>query len=108
MDETNKTTIDHDEIQKWVEERGGSPAIIAATGGDKAGRIVIDFPDKASDYPLKSISWKAFFVKFEEEGLTFSYEDDEQAGQKSRFHSFALRQKADEQVEAMTKTSIGG
>ncbi len=26
----SNTTTDHDEIRKWVEERGGSPAIVKA------------------------------------------------------------------------------
>jgi len=29
-----KTTTNHDEIRRWVEKRGGHPAIVASTASD--------------------------------------------------------------------------
>src|SRR4051794_18810789 len=41
----SQVTTDHDEIQKWVEERNGKPACVKGTGGrGDAGVLRIDYP----------------------------------------------------------------
>ncbi|MDQ3890665.1 MAG: hypothetical protein M3312_08990, partial [Actinomycetota bacterium] len=63
----SKTTTDHDEIRRWVEERGGRPASVKGTGdGDDAGILRIDFPGVGDETSLEEIGWDEFFEKFEE------------------------------------------
>jgi hypothetical protein len=82
------TTIDHDTIRKWVEERGGRPARVAETAATKkgsAGILRIDFaePDEA----LEVIPWDEFFQTFEEQELAFLYQRE----RNSRFGKFVSR-----------------
>ncbi len=70
------TTTDHDEIRKWVEERGGSPAAVKrATRGD-AGILRIDFPG-FSGKNLQPISWDDWFKTFDEQGLAFLHREQD-------------------------------
>ena len=86
-----QTTTDHKEIRKWVEERGGSPATVKATGGENdPGILRIDFPGYSGEEPLGRISWHAFFEKFDEQKLAFLHQDDK-GGEKSRFCKFIRR-----------------
>ena len=60
----SKTTTDHDEIRRWVEEHGGRPAAVTQTGnGDDAGILRIDFdePGGDDDNRLEEISWEEWF-----------------------------------------------
>jgi hypothetical protein len=86
----SKTTTDHDEIRRWVEERGGRPAAVTATGsGDDPGILRIDFGDR--DEGLEEISWDEFFRAFDENDLAFLYQDDGE----SRFNKFVSRETAE-------------
>ncbi len=87
----SKTTTDHDEIRRWVEERDGRPATVKGTGGDDdAGLLRIDFPGGSGDR-LEEISWEDFFEKFDEKKLAFLYQDETSAGKESRFFKFVSR-----------------
>lgn len=91
---SSNTTTDHDEIRKWVEERGGRPASVSGTGnGDEAGvlRINFDEPGGDDDDRLEDISWDEFFDKFEESKLAFLHQDTTSGGQESRFFKFVSR-----------------
>jgi hypothetical protein len=72
-------TIDHDEIRKWAESKGGKPAAVDRThkGGD-VGIIRIMFPDnpQSEHGSLVEISWEEFFEQFEEAKLALLYEED--------------------------------
>jgi hypothetical protein len=87
MAHESKYTIDHDEIRKWAEARGGKPATIEGTAkrGEEGGLLRIDFPGGASDPPLKQISWEAFFEKFDEAELGMVYQDEKADGETSYF-----------------------
>jgi hypothetical protein len=86
----SKTTTDHDEIRRWVEERGGRPAAVRETGGDgDAGILRIDFGDQ--DEGLEEISWDDFFKTFGENNLTFLHQDTMEDGSQSRFNKFVSR-----------------
>ncbi len=86
------TTIDHDEIRRWAEERGGKPATVAGTGGkDDAGILRIDFPDRGDPDALQEITWEEFFEKFEENELAFLHQDKTKDGKLSRFSKFVTR-----------------
>ncbi len=84
-----KTTTDHDEIRRWVEERGGRPASVKGTGdGDDAGLLRIDFPGVGDETSLEEISWDEFFRAFDENDLAFLYQDERD----SRFNKFVSRE----------------
>lgn len=72
----NKSTTDHDEIRRWVEERGGRPAL-AVEHQDQPLGLRIEFPeDRGQQDGLLVISWEEFFRKFDEDNLVFLYRDE--------------------------------
>ena len=78
-------TRDHEKIKKWVEERGGRPARVKGTGGEKdPGLLRITFPGGA-EQSLEPISWEEFFQKFDEKRLAFSYQEKMKSGEESRY-----------------------
>ena len=87
----SKTTTDHDEIRRWVEERGGRPASVKDTGsnGDDPGILRIDFGDQ--DEGLEEISWDEFFQAFDDNKLAFLHQDTTDGGDQSRFNKFVSR-----------------
>jgi hypothetical protein len=78
MATATKSTTDHDEIRKWVEQRGGKPTTVKGTAreGEDAGLLRIDFPSGASNPPLEPVNWDDFFAKFDDAGLAFLYQDE--------------------------------
>src|SRR4051812_41181431 len=84
MASKSKTTIDHDEIRKWAEERKGHPATVKRTAKGGIGILRIDFPGYAGEQSLEEISWDEFFEKFEESNLAFVYQDKAANGRTSR------------------------
>jgi hypothetical protein len=53
-----RTTTDHEEIRRWVEENGGQPAAMQDTGvGDDPGVLRIDFPGGAGEGDLEHLDW---------------------------------------------------
>lgn len=93
----SKVTTDHNQIRKWVEERGGKPATVKDTG-DKGepGVLRINFPGYGDEESLREISWEDFFEKFEEKQLAFLYQEELKSGQESRFFKFVSRETAKE------------
>ena len=88
-----KTTTDHDEIQRWVEERDGSPACVRGTGdSDDVGLLRIDFPGYSGEETLQHIEWDEFFQKFDERNLAFLYQDETKGGQRSNFNKLIDRE----------------
>ena len=84
-------TTDHDTIRRWVEERGGHPATVAATReGDDAGILRIDFESTKSE-GLERINWEQFFETFEQAKLAFLYQHETEHGQTSRFFKLVRR-----------------
>lgn len=93
MSSATKTT-DHDEIRKWIEERGGSPARVDAKGHKQGGGILrVDFkdPDGEEDESLEHIDWDSFFQTFDDNGLAFLHQDKTADGKLSRFNKFVNR-----------------
>ncbi|HEV7263569.1 MAG TPA: ferritin-like domain-containing protein [Falsiroseomonas sp.] len=74
-----KVTTDHDEIRRWAEAKGGTPAAVERTheGGD-VGIIRIMFPDnpRSEHEALVEIPWEEFFRQFEESKLALLHEED--------------------------------
>jgi hypothetical protein len=82
----SKVTTDHDEIRRWVEERGGHPAEVKATE-----LLRIDYPGFSGEDSLEEISWEEFFDAFEENNLAFLYQEKTKDGGKSRFSKLVDR-----------------
>ena len=90
-----KTTTNHDEIRKWVEKRGGHPAVVAATenNGRSGGLLRIDYdePGGNDDDALHRITWNEFFKIFDENDIAFLHDPDGD----SRFSKFVAKESAD-------------
>ena len=88
----SKTTTDHDEIRRWVEERGGCPARVKDTGGgDDPGILRIDYTGFSGQESLEKISWDEFFEWFDKNGLAFVYQDEKASGEGSTFFKLVKR-----------------
>jgi hypothetical protein len=89
------TTTNHDEIRKWVEKRGGHPAVVKATEnkGQPGGLLRIDYDEPGSndDSRLHRISWEEFFKSFDNNDLAFLYDPDSD----SRFSKFVQKESAE-------------
>jgi len=95
----SKVTTDHEEIRRWVEERGGHPAAVKSTRdgggkGDRTGILRIDFPGYSGAGSLEEISWEEFFEKFDKEKLAFLSQEQTAGGQKSNFNKLVQRDTA--------------
>ncbi len=92
MASTSKTTTDHDEIRRWVEDHGGKPVTVRGTGdGDEAGVLRIDFPGCAGEDQLEPISWDEWFQKFDDSDLAFLYQEEKASGEDSTFFKLVSR-----------------
>jgi len=93
MASQSRTTTDHDEIRRWVEEHDGKPASVRGTerGGDNAGILRIDFPGGAGEDQLEHISWDEWFEKFDESNLAFLYQEEKASGEDSTFFKLVSR-----------------
>jgi hypothetical protein len=88
----SKTTTDHDEVRRWVEERGGCPAHVRDTGSEgDPGVLRIDYPGFSGQDTLEPISWDEFFDAFEANGLAFVYQDEKKDGEPSTFSKLVSR-----------------
>ncbi|MGH9158506.1 MAG: lipocalin/fatty-acid binding family protein [Vicinamibacteraceae bacterium] len=89
---SSHVTTDHDEIRRWVEDRGGHPSRVAGTGEQEdPGLLRIDFPGYGGEESLGGISWDEFFRKFNEKGLAFVYQEQTTGGEKSVFSKLVSR-----------------
>jgi hypothetical protein len=84
-----KATVDHDEIRKWVEARGGIPAHVKRTGSNRGnpGVLRIDYPGFSGEESLERIDWEQWFDWFDRDNLAFLYQDEK----KSRFSKLVDR-----------------
>jgi anaerobic selenocysteine-containing dehydrogenase len=87
----SNTTTNHDEIKKWVEERGGKPAIVKGTEKGDSALLRIDYPGYSGEDTLEAIEWDEFFEIFDENKLAFLYQEKTQDGGESRFSKFVSR-----------------
>ena len=81
-------TTNHDDIRRWVEKRGGHPAVVRT--GREGGVLRIDFdePGGNDDERLERIGWDEFFRIFDESGVAF-LRDEEGS---SRFNKFVEKE----------------
>jgi hypothetical protein len=93
MASESKTTTDHEEIRRWVEEHGGHPARVRGTeeNGDGVGVLRIDFPGGAGEDQLEHISWDEWFDAFEKNKLALLYQPQKASGEDSTFAKLVSR-----------------
>ncbi|MBI2434900.1 MAG: hypothetical protein HYV26_18760 [Candidatus Hydrogenedentes bacterium] len=85
MTET-KVTRNHEEIQRWVEEREGKPGKIVPSAHDlDAPTLHIDFPGHSGGEGMEEMEWAEWFRVFDEADLAFVYKDDTPTGEQSPF-----------------------
>ena len=88
----SKVTSDHDEIRRWVEERGGHPARVKDTESKNSpGLLRIDYPGFSGEGSLEAISWDEFFEGFVKNVLAFLYQEETKDGKESRFSKLIAR-----------------
>ncbi len=94
---SSQVTSDHDEIQRWAEERDAKPACVRGTGGKgDIGILRLDFPGYTGEDKLEHIEWDEWFEKFDERNLALLYQEETAAGEKSNFNKIVSRETADE------------
>ena len=91
----SKINWDHDEIRRWVEQRGGEPACVKGTGGGgDEGVLRIDFPGYSGEESLRHIEWEEWFDKFDGAYLALVYQNKTKGGQRSNFNKLVSRSEA--------------
>lgn len=91
MASTSRSTTNHDEIRRWVSDRGGHPAIVKGTETRGSALLRIDYPGYSGEDTLEEIGWDEFFDIFDKNELAFLYQDKTADGKKSRFSKFVER-----------------
>jgi hypothetical protein len=92
MASETRTTTDHDEIRRWVEEHDGIPVSVRGTGdGNDPGVLRIDSPGGAGQDRLEQVSWDEWFATFEDRGLAFLYQERKASGEDSTFFKLLSR-----------------
>ncbi len=90
----SRTTTDHEEIRRWVEERGGHPASVKGTESGESCLLRIDYPGFGGDERLEEMEWEDFFDTFDEQGLVFLFQEQTKDCQPSRFSKFVSGENA--------------
>ncbi len=91
----SKTTTDHEEIRRWAEARGATPARVAGTGGRGGpGMIRLDFPGYSGAESLEPISWDEWFQAFDDNNLALVYQETTASGEPSNFNKLVGRETA--------------
>ena len=90
-DYKTKTTTDHEEIKRWIEERGGTPTRVEGTN-----LLRVDYPGFSGEQRLEPLSWEEFFQIFDENNLAFIYQEETKDGGESRFSKFVDRDSVEE------------
>lgn len=71
-------TTDHKEIKRWAESKNAVPVetlphVVDSEPASLRFMLLAQVPDHSD---VRRISWEEFFVKFDNLGLTFVYDDD--------------------------------
>lgn len=94
---SSRVLTDHDEIQRWAEERDARPAAVQRTHtDDNVGIIRLDFPGYSGEGSLEEIEWDEWFDKFDDNNLALIVQDETAEGEKSNFNKIVSRDTAKE------------
>jgi hypothetical protein len=95
MARKSRVLTDHDEIQRWAEERDAQPACVRGTGSEEdVGMIRLDFPGYSGETSLETIEWDEWFQKLDENNLALLVEDETAGGEQSNFNKIVGRETA--------------
>ncbi len=99
-----RTLVDHGEIRRWAEERGGQPAAVKGTsrGKDDVGMIRIDFPGYSGEGTLVPIDWDEWFDKFDASKLALVVQDRTADGGISHFNKLVAREGGPRRAKAIS------
>jgi hypothetical protein len=87
-----KVTIDHDEIKRWADKRGGHPAHVKrGSNKDDLGILRIDFDGYSGEDTLERVEWDEWFEAFEANELAFLHQDQTEEHKLSRFSKLISR-----------------
>src|SRR5437764_2125741 len=101
--------IDHDEIQRWAEERGAKPAAVRSTqndGGD-IGIIRLDFPGFSGNDSLEEVSWDEWFEQFDDRNLALVVQEQTANGKPSNFNKLVSRDSVEESSQQNESSGRG-
>jgi hypothetical protein len=90
-DASSQVTVDHEEIRRWVEERGGHPACVKGTDSGNSCLLRIDYPGFGGDDRLEPMDWEDFFHTFDQQNLAFLYQETTKDCDPSRFSKLISR-----------------
>ncbi|MBX4215619.1 hypothetical protein KW797_01580 [Candidatus Parcubacteria bacterium] len=82
-----KVITDYSEIRRFIEERGGEPAIVRGVVEDEEMRadiLEVAFRDSAKK-DLERVSWSEFFDRLERGNLVLVYDDGEEDRKPAEF-----------------------
>jgi hypothetical protein len=83
-----RALTDHDEIRRWAEQRGATPACVRGAGGKgDTPMIRLDFPDYSGSETLQPISWREWFAAFDESRLALIVQDRTARRPRRRFNN---------------------
>lgn len=85
-----RSTIDHDEIRRFAEERDARPAVVRGTD-----IIRLDFPGFSGEESLEEIDWDDWFERFDDSNLALIYQEKLRSGQRSNFNKLVGRETID-------------
>ena len=92
MASETRTTTDHDEIRRWVEQHDGSPAVVRDTGSKNSlGVLRFDFPGGAGEDKLEHVEWEEWFDTFDSNNLALLYQEQKSSGEDSTFSKLVRR-----------------
>ncbi|PZR52185.1 hypothetical protein DNL40_13385 [Xylanimonas oleitrophica] len=91
MTSETKTTTDHEEVRRWVDARGGTPAVVRDARDDGGGVLRIDFPGGVGGDRIETVSWDEWFSVFEDRGLALRYQAEKADGGDSTFAKLVSR-----------------
>jgi len=83
-------TTDPETIRRWVEDRGGRPAVIKARP-DTAPRIEFPQYQHRGARIIEWVTWEEFFRRFEQRRLAFVYQERTAGGAMSRYFKLVSR-----------------
>ncbi len=95
-------TTNHDEIRRWVEERGGKPACVRGTGGEgDPGVLRIEFPEYNPEVTekLAPMAWDEWFDAFDRNELALLVQE-EVGGNRSYFNKLVRRDTVKQEARA--------
>ena len=69
-------TTDHETIRRWVEERGGIPAIVRGTEGLLRVDFIRGAESGGREDSLEETSWERWLGLFDDNDLSFLYQDE--------------------------------